>query len=424
MKNLPLAAQNLTRVWRRRYGTVTSAYSRQVIWGFHRTVKWLTGAAKAIRARMNRSVQLVPEAVLWIRRRVKRVRYYRSKVQERTFDRVGREFAVGRGLRATARGSQPIIVGPWLSEVGFEVLYWGPFLRWFCDHYRVPSSRLVIVSRGGVQSWYAGVADHYVELLDLLPIEEFAELNTARQRAGEQKQHRLGPLDEEILRRLRTREGLAEASVCHPSMMFRLLGQFWLGNESLEYLLDHVRYETMAAPSLPPDIQLPERFAAVKFYSGLTLPDTDEHHAQLTALVSRVASEMPVVSLETGLRLDDHRDYSFRDVPGVRVLSDRLKPQQNLAIQTAVIGRAEKFFSTCGSLAWLGPMVGTPTVGVYTDDRLLTPHLYAARSAYHAMGAAPFAAIDLHALSSSDLVSPGHVRQATPLESDPPGQVG
>ena len=24
----------------------------------------------------------------------------------------------------------PILVGPWLSEVGFELLYWIPLLRW------------------------------------------------------------------------------------------------------------------------------------------------------------------------------------------------------------------------------------------------------------------------------------------------------
>ena len=47
------------------------------------------------------------------------------------------------GVRATRLGgpsgswrpwparSEPILVGPWLGEVGFELLYWIPFLRWF-----------------------------------------------------------------------------------------------------------------------------------------------------------------------------------------------------------------------------------------------------------------------------------------------------
>ena len=36
--------------------------------------------------------------------------------------------------RQAARGG-PLIVGPWTSEVGYEALYWVPFLAWAADHY-------------------------------------------------------------------------------------------------------------------------------------------------------------------------------------------------------------------------------------------------------------------------------------------------
>ena len=54
---------------------------------------------------------------------------------------------VERELAALARSGQPIIAGPWLAEVGYEVLYWIPFLRWWADAHGVPRERLVIVSR-------------------------------------------------------------------------------------------------------------------------------------------------------------------------------------------------------------------------------------------------------------------------------------
>ena len=31
-----------------------------------------------------------------------------------------------------ARGA-PIVAGPWVGEVGFELLYWVPFLRWCAE---------------------------------------------------------------------------------------------------------------------------------------------------------------------------------------------------------------------------------------------------------------------------------------------------
>src|SRR5689334_23334751 len=67
-------------------------------------------------------------------------------------------WAVEREIEDCVRGAQTVVVGPWLSEVGFEALYWVPFLRWVRAAFRLDPSRVVAVSRGGVGSWYAGIA--------------------------------------------------------------------------------------------------------------------------------------------------------------------------------------------------------------------------------------------------------------------------
>ena len=78
-----------------------------------------------------------------------------------------------------------------------------------------------------------------------------------------------------------------------------------------------------------------------------------------------------VVLLDTGLVLDEHTDY---DLGGGRVMSARswMTPQTNLGVQTRIIAGARAFVGTCGSVAWLAPMLGTPTVGVYADDVFVT----------------------------------------------------
>src|SRR5262245_52592106 len=75
--------------------------------------------------------------------------------------------AIDSRIADLASGTTPIIVGPWLAEVGYEVLYWIPFLRWFQDAYGVPRRRVVVVSRGGMESAYDGLAGAYVDLFDL-----------------------------------------------------------------------------------------------------------------------------------------------------------------------------------------------------------------------------------------------------------------
>ena len=52
------------------------------------------------------------------------------------------------------RARDTIVAGPWLGEVGFELLYWVPFLRWFAERFHVAPERLLVVSRGGTASWY------------------------------------------------------------------------------------------------------------------------------------------------------------------------------------------------------------------------------------------------------------------------------
>ena len=74
------------------------------------------------------------------------------------------EWTIERALDDLTRGSHPVIVGPWLSEVGYETLYWIPFLRWVRDAFRLDPARHVAGSRGGVASWYHGIPDRYGEL--------------------------------------------------------------------------------------------------------------------------------------------------------------------------------------------------------------------------------------------------------------------
>ena len=312
---------------------------------------------------------------------------------------------IERDLAALARGRGPIVVGPWLSEVGYEVLYWRPFLTWMLDRYRIAPERVIAVSRGGVAEWYRGIASRYVDLLDLFAPDDFAARNAVRRDGGDQKQLAPGDFDAEILRRVEARLQLREpVGLCHPSCMFRLFRRFWFGDRSLDFFLTHMRFERMAPAATVPG--LPERFAAVKFYTGTAIPDSAEHRAILRVLVSRVAETMPVVVMNTGLALDEHRDFTFDDVPNTVVLGRMLTPATNLAVQTHVIARASLFLGTCGSLAWLAPIIGTPAVGVYADDRFLAPHLFVAKHAYRLMDAAAFTTLDLAAVEALDVVPP------------------
>ena len=71
-------------------------------------------------------------------------------------------------LPTLGRSGRPILIGPWLSEAGFELLYWIPFLAWAKVYGNLDPSQLVVISRGGAASWYRDITTNYEDVLSFL----------------------------------------------------------------------------------------------------------------------------------------------------------------------------------------------------------------------------------------------------------------
>jgi hypothetical protein len=326
------------------------------------------------------------------------------------------ERRVKQALRQAAASGRPIIVGPWISEVGYEALYWLPFLHWAMDRYGIDRQRVIAVSRGGTESWYSGLAARYVDVFDCMDPREFADVLRARREDGDQKQMASSAFDRQLVALVSERIGADDAMVLHPGLMYQFFRPFWYGDRSLQFLLRHADFARVraalaasvadvagggAAGVLPALPALPKEYAAVKFYTGQALPDTPANRDTLRRCIERLAARMPVVMLDTAWTLDEHEDYAFDSMRGVTTLRPSLDPRTNLGLQTRVIAGARTFVGTCGGLAWLAPLMGVDTLAVYDDDRFLTAHLYAARYAYRYTGAASFSTLNVRALRSA-----------------------
>ena len=136
----------------------------------------------------------------------------KTQLQEQwEFNRV--EWGVEAEVRSLVSRERLLVAGPWISEVGFEALYWVPFLQWLKVAMRIEPDRMVAVSRGGVASWYAGVASRYIETWDLMPPHAFAHRNAERETV---KHLGVSKLDEAILEAVARRIGTHDFDVLHP----------------------------------------------------------------------------------------------------------------------------------------------------------------------------------------------------------------
>ena len=397
--NVPRALFNLTGAQLRHAG---------------RRLRWIPKAMDRAGKRAERQGEMLRNAPALARARVQRGRAAIVRTRNRWSrfdDHVLQPYRIERQvMHVLARGAAsggPIVVGPWTSEVGYEALYWVPFLHWAMDRHGVDRQRVIAVSRGGTEAWYRGIAARYVDVFDCLDPGEFADAVRVRRQEGDQKQMSSSPLDRRLVALASERLGVGDAAVWHPGLMYQLFRPFWYGDRSLQFLLrraDFPRARAALAASMqeraPIDPPLPSGYAAVKFYTGQALPDTPANRAALRGYVERLAARMPVVMLDTAWTVDDHHDYAFDGIRGVTTLRPSLDPRTNLDLQTRVIAGARTFVGTCGGLAWLAPLLGIDTLAVYEDDRFLTPHLYAARYAYRYSSAARFSTLNISALRS------------------------
>lgn len=292
-----------------------------------------------------------------------------------------------RDLAALASGTDVIVAGPWLGEVGFELLYWAPFLRWFTHRFEVAPERMLIVSRGGTASWYLPFATGYREIFDYLAPEEFRRRHDERVAAnGEQKQTKVLRFERELLRELTA--DVRHRTMLHPSTMYGLFNPFWWGHTDDTWVLRYTRFRRLhSRPPVgyePP----PMPYTAVKFYFNDCFPATDRNRAFVRATLKGLAAEGPVVSLVTGLNLDDHSGGEAH-ASGVRPFPSHVEPRDNLALQTAIVAGASRFIGTYGGFSYLAPFMGVRSTGYYGDpDGFSKRHLIMARSALRTIGAA------------------------------------
>ena len=267
-------------------------------------------------------------------------------------------------LELLARDRRSILLGPWLGEVGFELLYWIPFLRWFAGRYGVSPERLIAVSRGGASAWYAGFVGRSHDALTFMSQEEFRRKNADRtERLGEQKQIAWTPLDEEIVALVRDREQ-TDVAVLHPSTMYRLFAPYWWGHRPLAWVHQYADFARIRPPSL--ELVLPAGYTAVKFYFNDCFRNTAENRTFVDSTIRALADEGPVISLSTGVAVDDHVPCE-PDVAAMHEIRDLLVPQSNLMVQSAIVAGARRFVGTYGGFAYLAPLCGIPAVSYYSE---------------------------------------------------------
>jgi hypothetical protein len=325
----------------------------------------------------------------------------RSRAQH-LFDSVEEVEDTKEALTRLARSGTPIVVGPWLSETGFELLYWIPFLNWAKSYANLRDDRLIAVSRGGCETWYRHMTPGYCDVFDFFSPDEFRTRNDQRilQQGGLQKHVQIADFDQEIVDRVRHARGLGEVEVLHPSLMYKLFSVFWRLHASVGLVQGFTVHKQIEKPGLGELAgRLPPDYVAVKFYTNNGFPDTAPNRAFVVSCLSQLTARHDVVLLNTGVRFDDHDDFQTGSRQRLHTVEHLMTPRTNLDVQTRVIAGARAFVGTYGGFSYLAPLVGVDALAFFSDSSgFRIDHLEIAKRVFTDLDAASFLPLDVRDL--------------------------
>ncbi len=316
------------------------------------------------------------------------------------------------------RSGRPIVLGPWLSETGFELLYWIPFLSWAKTHGNFDPSQLTVISRGGAASWYSHITSNYEDIFSLYSPDEFRRANDGRihEQEGRLKHLTLSKFDQEIIDKVCARRGLTYPLVLHPSKMYRLFRHFWFQQTSVAFIEAFTSFSPLRAGELGSlRAHLPQKYVAAKFYGNVALPETPENRAFVSSYLEDLTQHTDVVLLDTGLRFDDHQDMPRAKRDRLHTIEHLMTPETNLDVQTRVIAGAQAFVGTYGGFSYLAPFIGVDTLAFYSHvNGFRFDHLEVAKRVFSGLRLGAFVELDLRAI---DLLKRGLGAGPAPADS-------
>lgn len=299
-------------------------------------------------------------------------------------------------LRALAASKRHVVCGPFRSELGFEALYWIPFVQWALKYAGIPTDRCTAISRGGMGVFYP--AKQQIDLYDLRGVDGVRlENQLDAQQRGLMKQTSVTAWDRQVCADAAKQLGVGKFAILHPSWMYWLFDDYWQERVGMRHIEQHANFTVPAVPNLPEGCELPPLFIAVRFYERHTLPFNPGTVPLIEAMVRQIATHLPVVLLNQSVFADDHTDLPLGHIPNVFSLP-AIPASQNFILQAAVLARSQAFVGTYGGVAQWALRYKKPSLSFYADFRGTA---IAHRSLSHHLSAAqgvPFDVGDMKAL--------------------------
>jgi DNA-binding phage protein len=302
------------------------------------------------------------------------------------------------------RSKRPVVLGPWRTEVGFEVLYHLPFMAWLLKG--VEQKRVYVITRGGAGVWYPVNPNKTVDLYKIRPVGEVrrqTSLDIVRYKA--MKHYRVSKWDREVITQSCGLWGIENPIVVHPSLTYRHFDGWFKGSDSIMATLKRLSLHPLPKPPNPVS-GLPEKYYVSHFYARSTLQPKPELMRFIHSTLSGLSARAPVIQLQSPHAIDDHVDLNIKHekVLMANPVDAPLTPDQTLAHNGAIIAGSAGFVGTYGGMAQVALRYGVPSMSFYDTLEGTSPQHLVLSQAISNITGVPF-----HTFKTGDIGLFSHV---------------
>jgi ABC-type polysaccharide/polyol phosphate transport system ATPase subunit len=271
--------------------------------------------------------------------------------------------AIERTLTQLASLERPFIAGPYLSDSGWEVLCWLPFVRWVRRQVGTPPNAIGL-THGDVSAWYTGVTDSFVDIYNLVSPADYERRNTERiEETSSKKQLAISTFERDLMEMVASVGGFADPKALHPSLVLALSAKVARGGLGVKEIADRAVYAPLTVTD--PGLGLPNDYIVVALNFVKRFPDSHVNRLLVADVVREASRLAPVVVLGEleWLWSDKHLSDDGNVQHGLR--SAAIEPRHARQKEAAVIGRARAVVGNVNGPVTFAPFCGVPGLCLY-----------------------------------------------------------
>jgi len=281
-----------------------------------------------------------------------------------------------------------LIIGPWYSEIGYELLYWLPYLwkRFATDIKKY--ERIIVISRGGVGAWYSWIKrSEYVNIEDI-DSKFLNKIYTERRHGSFQKQMKFSAYDKELLDKFFNKYSInkKDCDILDPSFIFLSIWGFLLeekGVKSLKPILHkNFKFSKLDVKNYFNELQ---PYIAIKIYSNscLDIDDNSNFYLKKISLIFQRLKKLNYnfVLLDFDIK-DDHSQLKLNNeifdefnIKRMSQMIDDIDFKNNIGIQSQIMKFSKFTLTSYGGFSYLAPMYDLKSLTISnTNEKIIFRH--------------------------------------------------